>query len=304
MEQLLSAVTTADGRTLTVREGGDPDGVPVLVHHGTPGSSLLYRPHVHAAEEAGVRLFSYDRPGYGSSSRMPGRNVADCAADVSAICDALEIGRFCVWGASGGGPHALATAALLPDRVAAAAVIASIAPYTADGLVFTDGMGETNIESFEAIVVGGEAHQAQHEKNVAAMLAANREETLEFLDSLLGPADRAVLTGSLVDFMFESTHAGIVPSAEGWFDDGLVWVGPWGFDLDSIRVPVLYWHGEQDKFVPFSHGVWLAEHIPGAEARLSPDDGHLTILELRYAEVQSWLLDRFPPEPWTSARRP
>src|SRR5581483_3132479 len=135
------SVRTSDGRTLTVREAGDPAGVPVLLHNGTPGSGLLYEPHVRDAEEKGIRLFSYDRPGYGASSRKRGRSVADCAPDVEAVCDSLGVGRFCVCGISGGGPHALATAALLPDRVAAAASLASVAPFDAEGLDFLAGMG-------------------------------------------------------------------------------------------------------------------------------------------------------------------
>jgi pimeloyl-ACP methyl ester carboxylesterase len=289
----LRSVTTADGRTLTVREGGAPDGVPMLTHSGTPGSSLLYQPHVQAAEEAGVRLFSYDRPGYGGSTRKQGRTVADCVVDVAAVCDALEIGRFCVWGASGGGPHVLATAALLPDRVGAAAVVASLAPFDAEGLDFTAGLGEMNVASIEAVLAGDDVHQAQLERDLAGLLAATPQELVEVLRTLLGPADLAALDEAYATFMLESARAGIVPSSDGWFDDDLVFAKPWGFDLASIRVAVLYWHGEQDRFVPFSHGVWLADHIPGVEARLTPEDGHLTILEQRYGEVQAWLLERF-----------
>jgi pimeloyl-ACP methyl ester carboxylesterase len=293
MRQLMSMVTTADGRTLTVREGGDPAGVPMLAHAGTPGSSLLYPPHLRAAEAAGVRLFSYDRPGYGGSTRMPGRNVADCAADVAAVCDALEIGRFCVWGISGGGPHALATAALLPDRVAAAAVIASVAPFDAEGLDFTAGMGEMNVESFAAVLAGDETHRAQLEKDLTGILSATPQGIVEVLKTLLGPSDLAALDEDYAAFMLENTRAGVVPSSDGWFDDDLVIMKPWGFDLGSIQVPVLYWHGEQDKFVPLAHGLWLVERIPGVEARLTEDDGHLTVLELHYDEVQGWLLERF-----------
>jgi pimeloyl-ACP methyl ester carboxylesterase len=293
VKQQLASVTTPDGRTLTVREGGDPGGVPVLVHAGTPGSSLLYPPHMDAAEEAGVRLFSYDRPGYGGSTRQPGRNVADCAVDVAAVCDGLDIERFCVWGASGGGPHTLATAALLPDRVAAAAVIASAAPLDADGLDFTGGMGQSNVDSFNAIRAGEEPHRAQLERDFEGLMRSTPDTLVEVLETLLGPSDREVLTRELAEFMLDSSRAGLGPSPDGWFDDDLVLVTPWGFELSAIRVPVLYWHGEQDRFVPFSHGVWLAEHIPGVEAHLTAEDGHLTILETRYPEVQGWLTERF-----------
>jgi pimeloyl-ACP methyl ester carboxylesterase len=293
--QTLLSVTTADGRTITVREAGDPDGVPLLVHHGTPGSSLFYEPLVEDATARGIRLFSYDRPGYGGSTRVPGRRAADCAADVAAVCDALEIGRFCVWGVSGGGPHVLATAALLPDRVAAAASLASVAPYDAEGLDFTAGMGEQNVVSFRSVVAGEEAHHAQLEADLARILGATADDLVEAWSSLLGPADRRVLSHALAEFVLESIHAGIDGGTGGWFDDDVVFVEPWGFDPASIRVPLLLWHGQQDMFVPFGHGVWLTEHILGVDSRLTADDGHLTIVERQIGEVHSWLLDRFEP---------
>jgi pimeloyl-ACP methyl ester carboxylesterase len=286
-------VTTTGGRTLAVREGGDPDGVPVLVHNGTPGSSLLYEPHLRDAEEKGIRLFSYDRPGYGGSTRNRGRRVADCAEDVASVCDALGVERFCVWGISGGGPHALATAALLPDRVAAAAVLAPVAPFGAEGLDFYEGMGEQNIEEFRAIFEGEEAHLAVLERDREELLAATPDHLVEVLKTLLGPADREVLTGRIAVFLLESTRAGVQRSLDGWFDDDVAFSQPWGFDLASIRVPVLHWQGEQDRFVPFGHGVWLSEHIPGVESHLSPEDGHITLAERRVPEVHAWLLERF-----------
>jgi pimeloyl-ACP methyl ester carboxylesterase len=286
-------VTTTGGRTLTVREGGDPDGVPVLVHNGTPGSSLLYEPHLRDAEEKGIRLFSYDRPGYGGSTRNRGRRVADCAEDVASVCDALGVERFCVWGISGGGPHALATAALLPDRVAAAAALAPVAPFGAEGLDFYEGMGEQNIEEFRAIFEGEEAHLAVLERDREELLAATPVHLVEVLKTLLGPADREVLTGQIAVFLLESTRAGVQRSLDGWFDDDVAFSQPWGFDLASIRVPVLHWQGEQDRFVPFGHGVWLSEHIPGVESHLSPEDGHITLAERRVPEVHAWLLERF-----------
>ena len=288
-------MTTPAGRTLTVREGGDPGGVPVLVHWGTPGSSLLYEPHLRDAAERGIRLFSYDRPGYGASTRSPGRTVADCAADVIAVCDSLGVERLCVWGLSGGGPHALATAALLPDRVAAAAALASVAPFDAEGLDFSAGMGEENVVAFAATVAGEEPHRAVHEREVAALKAATPELLVETWSTLLGPADRAALTGRLAEFLLELSLAGIEPSSDGWFDDEAAFTVPWGFDLASIRVPVLVCQGEQDRFVPFGHGAWLAEHVAGAEAWLTAEDGHLTLIETTAPRVHAWLLDRYAP---------
>ena len=265
----------------------------MLVHGGTPSSSMIYPRHLRDAEERGIHLFSYDRPGYGGSTRHKGRTVADCAADVVAVCDQLGIERFCVWGISGGGPHALATAALLPERVAAAAALAPVAPFDAEGLDFYEGMGELNVESMHAVLAGEEAHLARLEQDREDLLSASPEQLTEVLATLLGPADREVLHGEIAAFILESARAGIESSLDGWFDDDLVLVEPWGFDLAAIRVPVLHWHGEQDKFVPFGHGVWLSKRIPGVDSRLSPEDGHLTLGERRVPEVHAWLLERF-----------
>jgi pimeloyl-ACP methyl ester carboxylesterase len=288
----MRSMRVSDGRTVTVREGGDPDGLPVLSISGTPGSSTLYPPHVRDAAEQGIRLFSYDRPGYGGSTRQKGRKVADCAADITAVCDALGIERFCVWGISGGGPHALAAAALLPDRVIAVAALASVAPYDADGLDFLEGMGEQNVEEFGKIFEGEDVHRAAMEKQRDELLSATPDQLVELWQTLLGPSDREVSSGVLAAFLLDHIRAGIGPSGDGWIDDDLAFVTPWGFDLASIRVPVQLWQGEQDQFVPYGHGIWLAEHIPGVDARLTAEDGHLTLAERRVPEVHRWLLER------------
>jgi pimeloyl-ACP methyl ester carboxylesterase len=254
---------------------------------------LRYEPHVRDAEERGIRLFSYDRPGYGGSTRNKGRSIAECAPDVTAVCDALGVERFCVVGTSGGGPHALATAALLPDRVAAAAALAPFAPFDAEGLDFYEGMGELNIEEFGVIFEDEEAHRAMLERERDGLLAGSPEDLVEGLRTLLSPADLEVLTGRITEHLVDSVRAGSEHGIHGWFDDDVAFTRPWGFDLASIRVPVLHWQGEQDKFVPFGHGVWLSRHIPSVEAHLSPDDGHLTLYEHRMPEVFSWLLERF-----------
>src|SRR3954471_20626391 len=188
----MRSVVGSDGGTLTMREGGDPAGFPVLSISGTPGSSTIYARHARDAEERGIRLFSYDRPGYGGSTRLKGRTVADCAADISTVCDALDIDRFCVWGVSGGGPHALATAALLPDRVVAVASLASVAPYEAEGLDWLPRVGGQNIEEFGAVLAGEEQLREALERYSAEREGVGPEALVEVWATLLGPADRAV----------------------------------------------------------------------------------------------------------------
>jgi pimeloyl-ACP methyl ester carboxylesterase len=282
-----------DGRVLSVREDGDPNGVPVIAHHGTPGSRLLYRRWVEDATERGIRLIAYDRPGYGGSDRDAGRSVADAAADVAAIADALGLDRILTQGRSGGGPHALACAALLGDRVAAAATLASVAPHDAEGLDFLAGMGEDNVLEFGAAIEGPEKLGPLLEAYAPHLLAADPGELAEGLKSLLSPPDVAVLNGGLAAELIAVTSEGIRSTREGWLDDDLAFVKPWGFDLASISVPVQLWQGRQDLMVPLGHGEWLAGHVPGADVRLSDDDGHLSIEHLRIGDVHGWLLERF-----------
>jgi len=208
------------------------------------------------------------------------------------VCDALGVERLAVWGISGGGPHALAAAALLPERVVAAASLASVAPYDAEGLDFFAGMGEQNVEEFGVIFQGEEAHRASMERQRSELLAAKPEDVVGMWQTLLGPADREVATGEFAAALLDHMRAGIGPGGDGWLDDDLAFVAPWGFDVASIPIPVLLWHGEQDKFVPFAHGVWLAGRIPGVDARLTAEDGHLTLFERRVPEVHAWLLER------------
>ena len=284
-------VQTPDGRTLAVQDAGDPAGLPVLVHMGTPNSRLLFGPNVADAVARGIRLICYDRPGYGGSSPHPGRTVADCAADVRAICATLGIERLAMWGISGGGPHVLACAALLPDLVVAAASLASPAPLGAEGLDWFAGMGEDNVTDVKVFLQDPVAARAKAETDRQEILMLSADELADGLKSLLTPVDAAALTGDLADYLVLANRMGLAPGSEGWWEDGCAMNGgDWGFDLASISVPVLLMHGHQDKFVPFSHGQWLARQIPGVEVRLYEGDGHLTLLRNRIGEVHAWLL--------------
>ena len=285
-------VATPDGRVLKVLEDGDRMGRPVLVHNGMPNSRLLFAPDVRSAQRLGIRLISYDRPGYGGSTRRPGRSVADCAEDVRAIARALDIDRMAVWGISGGGPHAIACAAVLPDLVMSVAVLASVAPWGAEGLDYFAGTGEWNVEQVSLMLEDPAAARAKCEDNRVQMLTQTLPELMEFLKTLLAPVDAAALTGELGQYVIDATRSGMATSSDGWWDDGLAILEPWGFEFGSIRTPVLLLHGRHDRFVPFAHGEWLARTIPGVEARLTDDDGHLTLTTHHLDEVHSWLLER------------
>ena len=286
-------IVEADGRALCVEVAGAPAGPAVLVSAGTPNSRHLYRGWVEDAQARGIRLIGYDRPGYGGSDPQPGHSVADAADDVRAIAAGLNIDRLAVWGHSGGGPYALACAALLPTLVCAAAAVASVAPYGAPGLDFFAGMGEENLEDVQLFFDDQEAWRRKTEQERVELLQATVDQLVEAWKTLLSDVDLAALSGAYAEHTVESIKDCLEPGAQGWCDDGLAHLSPWGFALDSIRVPVKVWHGRQDRFVPFQHGEWLAAHVPGAEAELTDNDGHLTLLVDRIPDVHEWLLSHF-----------
>ncbi len=291
-ENIQRTAKTPDGRILAIEEAGDPVGRPVLCHNGTPNSRRLYGPHAADAAARGLRLIGYDRPGYGGSTPQPGRSVADCAADVRAICAELGIGRLAMWGVSGGGPHVLACAALLPDLVTAVASLASLAPVDAEGLDWLAGMGQLNADDFLLLQRDPAAARAKVEAEREMILSATPAEAEGEIESLLSPTDKAILESGLGEYLHYVEHEGLAPGVEGWWEDGVAHAGPWGFELSAICVPVLLMHGRHDQFVPFGHGQWLAAHIPGVEARLFDQDGHLTLEANRVPEVHAWLADR------------
>jgi pimeloyl-ACP methyl ester carboxylesterase len=287
-------VILADGRTLHVYDEGGPDGVAVVAHHGTPSSGRLQPAHVDDARARGIRLIGYDRPGYGvSSSAQPGRSVGDAAADVAELLDALGVVRFATWGHSGGGPHALACAALLPDRCVAAATLASVAPYGVEGLDWTEGMGEANTRDFDAVLAGPDALEPLLLRDQAEMFSAGPDGLRQAMLTVLSPVDQAAFTPEVGEQIYAVMAEGAAERVEGFRDDNLACVSPWGFDPADIRVPVLLLHGEQDLMAPPSHGRWLAARIPGVQAEISDAEGHITLLTTRIPEVHEWLLERF-----------
>lgn len=286
-------ITVSDGRVLRIELGGEPRGKPVLMHHGTPGAGVLYGPHASDARDRGIRLIGYDRPGYGGSTAQPGRTVADCAADVRAIAGALDVDRLGVWGISGGGPHALACAALLPDLVVAVGSLAAVAPYGAPGLDYFTGMGKENVDDIKLTLADERAARAKAVDDRNRLLALSVEEMASAFPTLLSPVDAAVVTAGMAEYLWTSGQVGLASSDQGWWDDGMAQLKPWGFAFEVTRVPVQLWHGRHDRFVPFQHGEWLATRIPGVETHLTDEDGHLTLLQNRVGEVHAWLLEHF-----------
>jgi pimeloyl-ACP methyl ester carboxylesterase len=263
------------------------------MHHGTPGAGVLYSQHVSDAADRGIRLIGYDRPGYGGSTAQPGRTVADCAADVRAIAGELGIDRLGVWGISGGGPHALACAALLPDLVVAVCSLAAIAPYGAAGLDYFAGMGEENVDEIKLMLADEPAARAKARDDRERLLAMSAEVMVKAFPTLVSAVDAAAFTPGLAEYLWTSGQVGLASSDQGWWDDGIAHMQPWGFAFDAIRVPVQLWHGRHDRFVPFQHGEWLARQIPGVEAHLTDEDGHTTLMQNRVGQVHAWLLEHF-----------
>jgi pimeloyl-ACP methyl ester carboxylesterase len=283
------SVTAADGRVLEVVLAGPPDGLPLFTHHGTPGAAEMFDPLVEVGAERGVRHIAYSRPGYGGSARQPGRSVVSCIPDVVAVADALGYERFYSLGSSGGGPHSIACAALLPDRVIAAASIASPAPVNAEGLDWTAGMGEENVLELAACRGGDEEFRAYLEGQAEAMVGASADEIVTALGDLVSDVDRRALSGALGEFIVRETGHALSGGVWGWFDDDRAILGDWGFDPREVSAPLSVWHGEQDRFVPIAHGEWLAEHVR-ADAHLRPDDGHLSLSLGSYGEILDTLL--------------
>jgi pimeloyl-ACP methyl ester carboxylesterase len=270
-------VARPGGRKLEVLVDADVVGMPVVFHSGTPSAAVWFPPLANAASKAGLRLVTYSRPGYAGSTPMPGRSVADAAGDVTAVLDGLDADEFVALGWSGGGPHALACAALLTNRCAAAATIAGVAPYPADGLDWMADMGQDNVDEFSAALAGPEALEPALQKWAAELRNVQGPDVAESLRTLVSDIDKRALTGDFAAMLAESFRRSVSNGIAGWCDDDLAFTRPWGFDLGAIKRPVAIWQGGQDRMVPFAHGGWLAQHIPGAQVHLYPDEGHLSL---------------------------
>jgi pimeloyl-ACP methyl ester carboxylesterase len=273
----VTLIDRPDGRQLDVDVSGPETGVPLLFHHGTPGSIVAPRGLRREAHARGLRLVTYSRAGYGSSTRNRGRSVADVVPDAEAVLDWLGAPRCVVAGKSGGGPHALATAALLPDRVAGVCSIAGCAPWGVPDLDFLAGMGDQNIEEFELAATGEARLREWLTVEAAGIRDADVAGIVKSMHTLLPDVDRAVITDEYGEDLLASFNEALRTGVDGWVDDDLAFARPWGFDVTDLAVPAFIWQGSADLMVPFSHGQWLAAHIPGAVVHLEEGQGHLSI---------------------------
>src|SRR5918994_867454 len=265
-----------DGRTLHAYDTGAHDAngrLAVFSHHGSPNIGAPPEPLFSVADRLGIRWVSYDRPGYGGSTPRPDRDVASTAADASAVVDALGIDRFAVMGHSGGGSHALACAALLPERVLGVVSVSGMAPFGAEGF---EGFGPGGAAQLRAA-----AGRAVLEKHLA-----ETDDEADFT-----PEDEAALAGEW-SWLIDVVRPALAGGMGGFIDDDLAGVGAWGFDPADVVAPALFQHGGRDRVVPTAHGEWLARHCPSAELRLYPQDGHISVLNSGAEAAMSWLRER------------
>ena len=290
MTDLMKVLTLDDGRTLDVLVGGAESGPVIVLHHGTPSDASGWSDWHEDALRRGARIVSVTRPGYATSTRQAGRCVADVAADVAAVLDRLGVDEYVTAGWSGGGPHALACAALHPGRCRAAATLAGVAPYDVEGLDFLEGMGPENVLEFGAALHGESALRAWLTENAEPFRHVTGAEISEAFGGLVPDIDRDVLQGGYADHMADEMRRALSAGFDGWIDDDLAFVRSWGFALDQVSVPVTVWQGDLDLMVPASHGAWLVEHLPSGSARTPIGHGHISLVTEYRGEILDWLL--------------
>lgn len=284
-------IRLADGRDIDFLTAGPEDGLPLVVHEGTPVGLVLNTTLGTAAAARGLRIVQAARPGYEGSTPRPGRSVADVVADTAAVLDALGADRYVSIGFSGGGPHSLACAALARERCLGAASVAGVAPYAAEGLDFLAGMGPENVEEFGLAARGADALAPFLDKEAQALAAITGGQVVAALGGLISAADAAVLTGEFAADLARGLRGALRNGIAGWRDDDLAFIADWGFGLDAAGGRAAIWQGDQDNMVPFAHGRWLAARVPGARVHLEPGAGHLTMTVTAIDRVLDDLLD-------------
>lgn len=291
---------------LAVQWWGDPNGHPVVLMHGMPGSRLGPKPRGVVLQRMGIRLISYDRPGYGQSKRQPGRSVAHAADDVKRVADRLGLKRFSVVGRSGGGPHALACAALLSEYVERVALLVSFAPPDAAALNWDDGMSMVNVDDYAdidaslAFTPAGEVAETTSLRKRAEEIRRDPEHLVTHLLPELTRADRRFVEDRAMRNLLVETYAeAVLQGADGWIDDAIALRTPWEFDFAAVTCPVLLWHGGDDRFAPATHTKWIAQQLlryrkteeqrEEVQVRIERGAAHFAAFEI-FTEVLGWLV--------------
>ncbi len=271
-------IDTPDGRSLEVATIGEPSGHTVLVHHGTPSSARWAKTLTPMTNGGGLFLVTTSRAGYGKSSRLEGRDVASVVSDARLALDYLGRGDYAVVGWSGGGPHALACAALDAPRCRAAWSLAGVVPTTVD-FDWTDGMGPENVAEFALAQEGGPEYEAEMAAAGGAFGAATKDNVVELFGGLLSDPDKAVFESEASREEFAANMRQAFENGwRGFFDDDRAMMKDWGFDPTAITVPVAVWFGDQDLMVPRTHGEWLVENLPTSTKHFFAGDGHVSLV--------------------------
>jgi pimeloyl-ACP methyl ester carboxylesterase len=272
-----------DGRELEILDNGITSDKAIIFHHGTPHHASAWSSWLEDAANRGIRALSYSRAGYGTSDRNFGRSVLSNNSDISLLLDGKNISNFVAIGWSGGGPHALANT--LDHRNMGAITLAGVGEYGASDLDFLEGMGPENHDEFGAALKGEAEIDSWMNANAGSMKNVTGAEIKEAFGGLIGDADKAVIEGEFADQMAATMRSGLAVSFDGWIDDDLAFVRPWGFKLSEISKPVFIWQGDDDFMVPHAHSEWLAKHIPGAQLKFIPGHGHISLVEKYRSEI-------------------
>ncbi len=272
-----------DGRELEILDNGITSDKAIIFHHGTPSHFSAWNGWLEEAAIRGIRAIAYSRAGYGTSDRNHGRSVFSNNSDISLLLDGKNISSFVAIGWSGGGPHALANA--FDHRNVGVITLAGVGEYGAPDLDFLEGMGPENHDEFGAALKGEAALDAWMDHNAGAMKNVTGAQVREAFGGLIGDADKAVIEGEFADQLAASTRSSMAVSFDGWIDDDLAFVRPWGFNLSEISKPVFIWQGDDDFMVPHAHSKWLAAHIPGMQLKFVPGHGHISLIEKYRSEI-------------------
>ena len=278
-----------DGREVEILDNGINSERAIIFHHGTPGHASAWSSWLEEAALSGVRAISYSRAGYGTSDRNPGRSVISINNDIAQILDAKNISKFVSIGWSGGGPHALANT--FEPRNVGAISLAGVGAFGAADLDFLEGMGPENHDEFGAALKGEAVITQWMNENAVPMKQVMGNDIREAFGGLIGDADKAVLEGVVADDMAATMRNGLAVSFDGWIDDDLVFVKPWGFDLAAITKPVILWQGDDDFMVPHAHSYWLEKHIPTSRLSFIPGHGHISLGEKYKSEILKQALE-------------